>query len=52
MNAEIGTKTKPSTAEGDEPDPASPRALHFADFDVDLERGELRVRGVVMALRP
>lgn len=52
MNAEIGTKTKPSTAEGDEPDPASPRALHFADFDVDFERGELRVRGAVIALRP
>ena len=52
MNAEIGTKTKPSTAEGDEPDPASPGALHFADFDVDLERGELRVRGAVIALRP
>lgn len=52
MNAEIGTKTKPSTAGGDKPDPASPGTFYFADFDVDLERGELRVRGAPVALRP
>ena len=27
-------------------------ALHFADFEVDLERGELRVSGTAIALRP
>ncbi|WP_369720368.1 winged helix-turn-helix domain-containing tetratricopeptide repeat protein [Bradyrhizobium sp. LLZ17] len=33
--------------------PRFPRgALHFADFDIDLERGELRVRGTVVTLRP
>ncbi|WP_198028270.1 transcriptional regulator [Bradyrhizobium sp. WSM1743] len=56
MNAEIGTKTKPGTAGGDELSPASRRpslgTLHFAGFDVDLERGELRVRGDPVALRP
>lgn len=51
MNAEIGTKTKPGAA-GDEPVPIPRGALHFADFDVDIERGELRVGGTVMALRP
>jgi DNA-binding winged helix-turn-helix (wHTH) protein/TolB-like protein/Flp pilus assembly protein TadD len=52
MNAEIGTKTKPSAAGGDETAPIPRGALHFADFDVDLERGELRVSGTVIALRP
>ncbi|WP_027531484.1 transcriptional regulator [Bradyrhizobium sp. WSM3983] len=52
MNPEIGTKTKPSAEAGDEPAPIPRGALHFADFDVDLERGELRVGGAVMALRP
>lgn len=52
MDAEIGTKTKPGAAGGDEPAPIPRRALHFADFDVDLERGELRVSGTVIALRP
>lgn len=51
MNAEIGTKTKPGAA-GDKPVPIPRGALHFADFDVDIERGELRVGGTVMALRP
>lgn len=52
MNAEIGTKTKPSATSDDEPAPIPRGALHFADFDVDLERGELRVGGTVIALRP
>jgi DNA-binding winged helix-turn-helix (wHTH) protein/TolB-like protein/Tfp pilus assembly protein PilF len=52
MNAEIGTKTKPSAAGGDEPASIPRGALHFADFDVDLERGELRVGGAAIALRP
>lgn len=52
MNAEIGTKTKLDTARGSEPNLTSSGALHFAGFDVDLERGELRVRGVPVALRP
>lgn len=52
MNAEIGTKTKPGAAGDDEPAPIPRGAFHFADFDVDLERGELRVGGVVIALRP
>ncbi|MCC8952848.1 winged helix-turn-helix domain-containing protein [Bradyrhizobium sp. Pear77] len=52
MNPEIGTKTKPSAADGDEPPPIRRGVLHFADFDVDLERAELRVRGTVVALRP
>lgn len=52
MNAEIGTKTKPGAAGDDEPAPIPCRALHFADFDVDLERGELRVGGTAIALRP
>jgi len=52
MNAEIGTKTKPSAADGDESPSIRRVVLHFANFDVDLERGELRVRGAVIALRP
>ena len=52
MNAEIGTKTQPSAAGDDEPSPVSRGVLHFADFDVDLKRGEFRVRGTVIALRP
>lgn len=52
MNAEIGTKTKPGAAGDDEPAPISYGALHFADFDVDLDRGELRVSDTVIALRP
>lgn len=51
MNAEIGTKTKPGTASGSEPGRTS-CTLHFAGFDVDLERGELRVCGAPVALRP
>lgn len=60
MNSEIGTKSKPGTAGGGElippshpPSlPPSLGTLHFAGFDVDLERGELRVRGAPVALRP
>lgn len=52
MNAEIGTKTKPGIAAGDPPAAASPGVLHFADFDINVERGELLVRGSVIALRP
>ncbi|MBH5398059.1 winged helix-turn-helix domain-containing protein [Bradyrhizobium sp. CNPSo 4010] len=56
MNAEIGTKTKPGRAGGDESSPASRPpslgTLHFAGFDIDLERGELRVSGAPVALRP
>ena len=52
MNAEIGMKTQPSGAAGDEPAPIPLSALHFSDFDVDLERSELRVSGKVVALRP
>lgn len=52
MTAEIGTETKPDAPSGSEPDRTSSGTLHFADFDVDLERGELRVRGAPVALRP
>ena len=52
MKAEIGTKTKPSAAGGNESIPIPRGALRFADFDIDLERGELCVRGTVIALRP
>ncbi|WP_314958496.1 winged helix-turn-helix domain-containing protein [Bradyrhizobium cosmicum] len=52
MNAEIGTKTKPGIAAGGAAAAASPAVLHFADFDINVERGELLVRGSVTALRP
>lgn len=52
MNAEIGTKTKPNAAGGDKPAPTLRGGLHFGGFDVDPGRGELRVRGAVVALRP
>ena len=52
MNAEIGTKTKASDAAGVEPAAAPNDVLHFTQFDVDLDRGELRVGGAVIALRP
>lgn len=50
MNAEIGTRTEPAT--GGKPGEDFPRALHFAGFDIDLDRGELRVRDAVVVLRP
>jgi len=52
MNAEIGTKTKPGVAAGGAAGAASPGVLHFAHFDINVERGELLVRGSVVALRP
>ncbi|TYL82853.1 winged helix-turn-helix domain-containing protein [Bradyrhizobium cytisi] len=52
MNAEIGTKTEPRAAGGDELGPIPRGVLRFADFDVDMDRGELRVGGSVIALRP
>jgi DNA-binding winged helix-turn-helix (wHTH) protein/TolB-like protein/tetratricopeptide (TPR) repeat protein len=52
MNAEIGTKTKPTAVDGDMP-AAAPRGVRrFADFEVDLDRGEMRVRGAAVSLRP
>lgn len=52
MNAEIGTKTKPTAVDGDGPAAAPLRVRQFAGFDVDLERGELRIAGAVASLRP
>jgi DNA-binding winged helix-turn-helix (wHTH) protein/Tfp pilus assembly protein PilF/TolB-like protein len=48
MNAEIGAKTKPTAASGTNPG----GVLRFAGFDVDLGRGELRVGGAPVSLRP
>ena len=43
MNAEIGTKTTPAAPGG---------VKRFADFEVDPARGELRVGGAPVSLRP
>jgi DNA-binding winged helix-turn-helix (wHTH) protein/TolB-like protein/Tfp pilus assembly protein PilF len=52
MNAEIGTKSKPTAVDGDTA-AAVPRGVrHFGGFEVDLDRGELRVRGTAVSLRP
>ena len=52
MNAEIGAKTKPTAMDGDTPATVPPGVLHFAGFVVDLDRGELRVGGAAVSLRP
>src|SRR5260221_2014809 len=52
MNAEIGTKTKQNAAGNNESAGVARGVLHFTGFDVDLDRGELRVRGAAIALRP
>jgi DNA-binding winged helix-turn-helix (wHTH) protein/TolB-like protein/Flp pilus assembly protein TadD len=50
MNGEIGTKDAGSTGGGAAAGPAG--VLRFPGFDVDLARGELRVSGAAVALRP
>lgn len=52
MNAEIGAKTRPPAANGDTPATVARGSLRFAGFEVDLARGELRVRGAAAPLRP
>ena len=52
MNAEIGAKTKPTAADGDTPATIPHGVLRFAGFVVDLDRGELRVGGAAVSLRP
>jgi DNA-binding winged helix-turn-helix (wHTH) protein/TolB-like protein/Tfp pilus assembly protein PilF len=52
MNAEIGTKTGPAAVDGDTRAAVSRGVLHFVGFEVDLERGELRVGGAAASLRP
>jgi DNA-binding winged helix-turn-helix (wHTH) protein/TolB-like protein len=52
MNTEIGTKTKPAAVGGDAPAAVSRGVLHFTGFEVDLDRGELRVAGAAVPLRP
>jgi DNA-binding winged helix-turn-helix (wHTH) protein/TolB-like protein/Tfp pilus assembly protein PilF len=51
MNAEIGAKIEPETANG-APAAIPGGVLRFAGFDVDLGRGELRVGGASVSLRP
>ena len=52
MNAEIGAKIEPEAADGDTPAAVPRGALRFAGFVVDLDRGELRVGGAAVSLRP
>jgi DNA-binding winged helix-turn-helix (wHTH) protein/TolB-like protein/Tfp pilus assembly protein PilF len=52
MNAEISAKTKPTAADGDTPATVRHGVLHFAGFAVDHDRGELRVGGRAVSLRP
>ncbi|NOJ41158.1 winged helix-turn-helix domain-containing tetratricopeptide repeat protein [Bradyrhizobium australiense] len=51
MNAEIDAKSTPA-ANGDTAARIPRGVLHFAGFEVDLGRGELRVRGAAASLRP
>ncbi|UPJ46950.1 winged helix-turn-helix domain-containing protein [Bradyrhizobium sp. 200] len=52
MNAEIGANAKPTAADSDKPATVRRRVLRFAGFVVDLDRGELRVGGAAVSLRP
>jgi len=52
MNAEIGAKTKSTAADGDMPATNPRGTLRYAGFVVDLDRGELRVGGTAVSLRP
>jgi DNA-binding winged helix-turn-helix (wHTH) protein/TolB-like protein/Tfp pilus assembly protein PilF len=52
MNAEIDAKTGPVAAGSGTPAAISGGVLRFAGFEVDLDRGELRVGGVAASLRP
>ena len=52
MNAEIGAKIEPEAADGDTPVAVPRGALRYAGFVVDLDRGELRVGGTAVSLRP
>ncbi|MCK1516811.1 winged helix-turn-helix domain-containing protein [Bradyrhizobium sp. 190] len=52
MNAEIGAKTEPTAADGGTPVTIVGGVLRFAGFEVDLGRGELRVGGAPVSLRP
>ena len=52
MNAEIGAKIEPEAADGETPAANPGGVLQFAGFEVDLGRGELRVGGAAVSLRP
>ena len=52
MNAEIGAKIEPEAADGGTPAAVPGGVLRFAGFEVDLDRGELRVGGAAVSLRP
>jgi TolB-like protein/Tfp pilus assembly protein PilF len=52
MNAEIGMKTTARDVDGDTPASDSHGVRIFAGFEVDLNRGELRVGGATVSLRP
>jgi DNA-binding winged helix-turn-helix (wHTH) protein/TolB-like protein/Tfp pilus assembly protein PilF len=52
MNAEFGAKTKPMAVDGGTPAAITGGVLRFVGFDVDRDRGELRVGGAAVSLRP
>jgi hypothetical protein len=52
MNAEIEVKAKVTGTDSDMPAGVPRGVLHFAGFEVDLERGELRLCAACLSGQP